>query len=130
MKPMCRLRQPARADSLIAETSSPPTRTCPEVGRSMPAIRFKSVVLPEPDGPIKATKSPASTLNESPSRTVRTCVSRVYCLTTDWTWISGSAMSLLFLLDPDLLFPAPARGGGRGVGDDLLAAGGSLTHLD
>jgi hypothetical protein len=32
----------------------------PLVGESSPPIRFSSVVLPEPEGPISATKSPRS----------------------------------------------------------------------
>ena len=37
---------------------SPPTVMLPPVGESSPPIRFSSVVLPEPDGPISAMKSP------------------------------------------------------------------------
>ena len=37
---------------------TPPTSTDPPVGVSRPPIRFSSVVLPEPDGPISARKSP------------------------------------------------------------------------
>ena len=36
----------------------PWTRTSPDAGRPRPAIRFNSVVFPEPDGPISALKSP------------------------------------------------------------------------
>ena len=35
--------------------------TVPLVGRSSPPIRFSSVLLPEPDGPISARNSPAGT---------------------------------------------------------------------
>jgi hypothetical protein len=41
--------------------SSPATVTLPAEGRSSPPSRFSSVVLPDPLGPMKATKSPAST---------------------------------------------------------------------
>ena len=44
-----------------ARCRSPPTRSSPASGLSMPAIRLSSVDLPEPDGPISATKSPAET---------------------------------------------------------------------
>ena len=40
---------------------SPPTETVPEVGRSRPPMRLSKVVLPEPEGPIKARKSPPGT---------------------------------------------------------------------
>ena len=37
---------------------SPPTVMLPSVGESRPPIRLSSVVLPEPDGPMSARKSP------------------------------------------------------------------------
>src|SRR5579884_114734 len=39
---------------------SPSMRILPLVGRSIPAMRFNRVDLPEPEGPIKQTKPPAS----------------------------------------------------------------------
>ena len=38
--------------------STPSTTMLPPLGLSMPAMRFSSVLLPEPDGPISDTKSP------------------------------------------------------------------------
>jgi hypothetical protein len=43
-------------------------RMLPESGKSRPAIIRKSVVLPEPDGPSKATSSPSSISSETFSR--------------------------------------------------------------
>ena len=43
-----------------AVMSMPPTAASPLSGLSMPAMRLSSVLLPEPDGPISATKSPAA----------------------------------------------------------------------
>ena len=40
----------------------PSSRTLPLVGLSMQPITFSSVVLPEPDGPMIATNSPAFTV--------------------------------------------------------------------
>ena len=37
-----------------AIAAGPQTTTLPEVGLSSPAIKFRSVDLPEPDGPISA----------------------------------------------------------------------------
>src|SRR5512140_3324868 len=136
MKPTFALRHFARAASLIFETSASPTRIRPEVGRSIPAMRFRSVVLPEPDGPMSATKSPSSTLRESLSRTVSTCVSRVYCLTSESIWMRGVAMRLSFvfpgsvLLEADVLLAAPRVRRRGGVRDDLLAAGDAGRDLD
>ena len=50
MKPTLRLRHFASAPSESWPTSVPATTTRPAVGRSIPAIRFSSVVLPDPDG--------------------------------------------------------------------------------
>ena len=58
MKPMWAVRHLARARSLMARKFSFGTRMSPLVARSMAAMRWSSVVLPLPDGPINATKSP------------------------------------------------------------------------
>src|SRR5438034_1492908 len=41
-------------------TFLPSIRICPPVTSSSPAIRRKSVVFPQPDGPTKTTKEPSS----------------------------------------------------------------------
>src|ERR1700716_3147950 len=41
-------------------TLRPSIRICPPVTPSRPAIRRKSVVLPQPEGPTKTTKEPSS----------------------------------------------------------------------
>ena len=56
--PMHRPRHSASADSDSEVMVLPPTIISPLVGRSMPAIRFSRVVLPLPDRPTIATKSP------------------------------------------------------------------------
>ena len=65
-KPMCLRRSFVSRRSAIAEISSPPTRTAPDVGRSRPASRCISVDLPEPDGPMTAVNWPAGTSSETP----------------------------------------------------------------
>lgn len=45
----------------------PRTLIVPDVGRSKPEIRFRRVVLPEPDGPVTATASARSTERSTPS---------------------------------------------------------------
>src|ERR1700752_3448751 len=58
--------------SLLADMcviSSPATVMLPCVGTSKPPSRLSSVVLPEPLGPMKATKSPLSTSRFSRCRT-------------------------------------------------------------
>ncbi len=61
---MCVARQRAASDSLNLVTSVPATATDPASGRSIPAIRFSSVVLPDPEGPIKPRNSPSGTSSE------------------------------------------------------------------
>ena len=55
---------------------SPPTVMLPPVGESSPPIRLSSVVLPEPDGPISATKSPFSMSRSMPCSTSTFCLPR------------------------------------------------------
>src|SRR5213594_676136 len=62
-------RQRAKADSLSCATSVPATVMAPASGRSMPAMRLSSVVLPDPDGPLRPRNSPSGTSSE----TSRTC---------------------------------------------------------
>ena len=45
--------------SLSSPSSCPPSQTSPEVGRSSPAAHCRSVLLPEPDGPMTAVNVPA-----------------------------------------------------------------------
>ena len=54
--------------SAMAEISSPPMETEPEVGRSRPARRCIRVDLPEPEGPMTAVNWPAGTSSETPRR--------------------------------------------------------------
>src|SRR5258708_8272002 len=66
---MCRARQ---AESLPPDSlsrRSPPTLIDRWVGVPSPPRRFRSVVLPEPDGPIRARKSPSGISSVTPWRT-------------------------------------------------------------
>src|SRR5947209_16962402 len=71
----------------------------PSVGRSRPAIRFKSVVLPDPDGPMSARNSPRVTSRFRSARTLISSLPRTNDLYSPRTCTIGSAMgTLLFLL--------------------------------
>src|SRR5688572_16356118 len=48
-------------------TTSPEIRMSPAVARSRPATARSSVVLPQPDGPIRTPMSPARRPNDTPS---------------------------------------------------------------
>jgi hypothetical protein len=54
--------------------STPATETSPEVGWSRQPIRFISVDLPEPDGPMTAVRRPSAMSTETP-RSASTAVS-------------------------------------------------------
>ncbi len=69
MKPTVFERQRASSVCPMVAMSRPPMTIRPRVGESIPAIRFRSVVLPEPDGPISATYSPSGMSSWMPMRT-------------------------------------------------------------
>ncbi len=61
-----------------ADTSAPSSRTRPDVGCSNPAIIFRVVVLPQPDGPNMAKNSPRPIEKSALS----TATNVPYCLRT------------------------------------------------
>src|SRR5882672_7356509 len=87
MKPTWRALQ---AVSLLADMcviSSPDTEIVPEEGTSSPPNKFSNVVLPDPLGPMNATKSPLSTSRFRPLRTWISSPPRAYFLSRPRTWI-------------------------------------------
>src|SRR4249920_1252132 len=79
---MDRDRQRASDAPFIFAMFVPSTSRSPDVGWSTPPIRFKSVVLPEPEGPMSATNAPSGIDSDSPSSTRNSSVCRRYSLTT------------------------------------------------
>ena len=69
-KPSSRCRSDARASSSSSDSAWPSSHTSPLVGRSSPARRPRSVVLPDPDAPTTATASPGSMAKPTSSRIV------------------------------------------------------------
>jgi hypothetical protein len=67
--PIRRLRSAARSCFESREISWPSNRHDPEVGWSRQPKRFISVVLPEPEAPIRATNSPRSIESDTPLST-------------------------------------------------------------
>src|SRR5262245_42656806 len=94
MNPMWRARHAAsaRSDRLVVSVS--PTRIDPRDGRSMPASRFSSVDLPEPDGPINPRNSPSGTWMVTRSSTGISFESRLYDFETSRSSISAMSLSL------------------------------------
>src|SRR4051794_37153239 len=82
MNPTLSARQRVIRASERLPRSWPWTTTWPRVARSSPAIRLSRVVLPEPEGPIKARYSPSSTLRSRSTRTGMRNSSRRYSLVT------------------------------------------------
>src|ERR1019366_9146097 len=70
MKPILRLRISASWSRSRSCTPTPSRRYMPEVGRSRQPRMFIRVDLPEPDGPMIATKSPRRICSETSSRPV------------------------------------------------------------
>ena len=58
-----------RGRGLVPDTSRPSTMTPPELALSSPARMFSSVVLPQPEWPIRQTNSPSSTPNQRSPKT-------------------------------------------------------------
>src|SRR4029079_18960177 len=69
MKPSARLRTLPRSASDNCANGAPWTSTSPPVGASSPPSRCKSVLLPEPDAPTIARRSPGATDRSMPSST-------------------------------------------------------------
>ena len=65
----CGSRTIARWSAESVDTSSPSSQYWPDVGRSRQPRMFMSVLLPEPEAPIRATSSPRATFSEIPLST-------------------------------------------------------------
>src|SRR5262249_22578615 len=137
MKPTLRVRQRASWLSDISEIIWLSTTMLPLVGWSRPAIRFSSVVLPEPDGPISVMNSAAPTSRFRACKTLissaprendlyrlRTCT--IGCAMND---VLGLAMSLVGRAEssrPTARLMTPPRFG-EGPGEGFLADHSIIT---
>src|SRR5437660_3346631 len=86
--------------------SSPRKRMDPDVGASAPETQLKSVVLPEPLGPMRPRISPCRTSNETSSRAVKPpkCfASRETVSTRPTHWAPGGSRALPGAWEPALL---------------------------
>ena len=68
-KPICRSRRSLSASTVSRARSRPATTTRPALGRSSPASKLRSVVLPDPLGPMTERNSPAPTASETSATT-------------------------------------------------------------
>src|SRR5215207_9726594 len=91
-RPTLRPRQEDSPDSDNEPRSAPTTRTVPLVGRSIPASRFSSVVLPLPDRPTMATNSPFAISRLRWSTAMTSPALNGYALTAPLTSIAISTM--------------------------------------
>jgi hypothetical protein len=80
MKPTLAARQRASSPSDKPSMRAPATRISPPSGRSMPPTRLSKVVLPDPDGPITATKSRSGIDRSSCSNTAIVSLPLTKCL--------------------------------------------------
>src|SRR5215467_5478725 len=70
MMPTASRRKRARPSSSSVARSVPSTWMRPALGRTRPAVVISSVVLPEPDGPIRLAVSPADRRSDTPLSTL------------------------------------------------------------
>src|SRR5258707_204937 len=113
MNPTSRARHEARADSASFPISVPETSIRPDEGLSMPAMRLRRVVFPEPEGPMSPRNSPSGISNEMSRRTGISYESRQYDFET--FWIDTRAMANYAGISYSLtltLFPDTRSGGG------------------
>src|SRR5262245_54544822 len=100
----------------------------PPVGLSSPPMRLSNVVLPEPDGPIKARNSPSGMPRLTPFSTSIRSDPRLKCLWTSRTFTRefGLAIGVLLLTNSDLHAVGQRR---RRRDDDALARGEASQDL-
>src|SRR3954469_19381361 len=124
---MWRARHRERSLPARALIRTPATSMTPEVGASRPPIRLRSVVLPEPDGPINARNSPGAMRRSTPFRTSIRSPPRVKYL---WTFSTPTSVSDAI---GDALFGCDLRAsrkiGGR-TDHDALTGTQAGRHLD
>src|SRR6516165_4889732 len=95
MKPTLADRQAASSASDMRVMSAPPTRMVPLSALSMPATRFRRVLLPEPEGPMSARNSPSAMSKEMSCSTGMTWLPRRYVLERLCISTIGFAVSML-----------------------------------
>src|SRR5204863_4859858 len=69
MKPSARLRSRPWSESRKPANATPRMNTSPAVGASSPPRRCSSVLLPDPEAPTTASRSPAATARSMPRST-------------------------------------------------------------
>src|SRR3989304_1493838 len=106
---MCRDLQAASLFPEKRSIRSPPTETAPAVGESRPPMMFRSVLLPEPEGPMRARNPPFARLRSSPSRTWISSAPRLKVLLTFSTRTSAPFDSLIAPAPPLHLHPPGPR---------------------
>ena len=78
----------------MSATRLPFVDTSPAVGRSRPATRDSSVLLPQPEAPIRQTNSPAAADREMWSRATTVDAPLPNVLDTSAIWIAASGLAL------------------------------------
>jgi hypothetical protein len=68
MNPIRSRRSSVRRVAFSFESSVAPIETRPSLGRSSPAATCRSVLLPEPEGPITAVNVPDASETETPRK--------------------------------------------------------------
>src|SRR5206468_10605734 len=96
MKPTFARRYLTRSPSAKSTRLEPSTSIRPAVGRSIPPMRFKSVVFPHPDGPWTATSSPSATCMSRPRSAITSDFPVRYTLIRSFVRMFGTSTTPQF----------------------------------
>src|SRR5690349_21908945 len=91
-KPTVVFRIRVRPPSLRCARSWPATWTSPEVGGVRPPMMWKSVDLPEPEGPMMETNSPGRTARSTPRSAGTSTLPTRYVLVSSWTRMMAASL--------------------------------------
>src|SRR5881409_3507522 len=96
MKPTLARRYLTRSPSAKSTRLEPSTSIRPAVGRSIPPMRFSSVVFPHPDGPWTATSSPSATCMSRPRSAITSDFPVRYTLIKSFVRMFGTSATSEF----------------------------------
>ena len=95
-KPILCRRISTMSASFNLARSSQSNSTVPELGRSSPESRFNNVVLPEPERPVTARKSPRSTVKLMVAKAVTAVSPEPKTRLTPTAVITGPTLAVIF----------------------------------
>src|SRR6266550_299864 len=110
MKPSARLRTSPRSASVSAANGAPSMNTSPADGASSPPNRCSNVLLPEPEAPTTAIRSPSRTSRSTPISTGTSSGPLRYVLRRPWHASTATCARTLSSFIPERLCRIDPRG--------------------